>query len=382
MTSALWLPQPAAVPSPAELAAYLRQKGWSLKTADARWALYAKPVDGEEIVFEVPQLAAAPDFARVVGFLLDDIARFEQRNAASVLRDVKASSVDIVRLSIEGSSTRDGRIPVEAGHRVYDAARDLLLAAACSVIDPRPAFAKRKPEEAMSLLGRARFGQTEIGSFVLTMECAIAPRLQQPMPGVDNDPDAPFERKTCLRLAHALTGAERAARQSAASGRLDPFRDRVKDGVSANLCEAVAEVLEATSADALRAGFSFASSRPLLREVPSGAAFSADIAAVLREASTQLREEASYPATEIVGTIVGLKSDDSAAGGGVDLRVHLEGRQRKVRVSLEPAAYQEALTAHRDGALVRCLGDLEREGRSWVLRNPRDFRTCLENEEQ
>ncbi len=213
------------------------------------------------------------------------------------------------------------------------------------------------------------------------MECSIAPRLQQPLPGVDSDPDAPFERKTCLRLAEALQAAEGAARESAASGQMEPFRQRAKEGVSANLCDAVAEVLEATSADALRADFSFAPCRPLLREVPRGPAFSADTAAVLREASARLRGDAIYPATEIKGTVVRLESDDSASGGGVVLRVELEGRPRQVRVVLDPVGYQHAIKAHGDRALVRCLGDLAREGRSWALHNPREFGVCPETEE-
>lgn len=302
-----------------------------------------------------------------------------------VLRDVRSSSLDVVRLAIEGSSTRDGRIPVEAGRRVYEAARDLLLAAACSVIDPRPVFAQRKPDEAMSLLGRARFGQTEVGSFVLTMECSIAPRLQQTLlaeqEADSDDAEAPFERKTCLQLARALQAAEGATRESAASGMLEPFRQRAKDGVSANLCEALAEILEATSAETLRAGFSFAPARPLRAAAPRIIAFSSDTAAILREGATRLRAEASYPATEIVGTVVKLDSHDAAAGGEAVLRVDFEGRIRQVKVKLDAAAYQVAIAAHSDRSLVRCTGDLAREGRSWVLRNARDFVVPLDPEE-
>jgi len=263
MTTHLWFPQAAAVPSPTDLAAYLLQQGWSLESANVSWAVYSKAVGTEKVMLEVPQQAAAPDYGRAVGLLLEDIARLEKREVSNLLRDVRSSSVDVVRLAIEGSSTRDGRIPVEAGRRVYQAARDLMLAAACSVIDPRPVFAKRKPEEAMSFISRAKFGQTEIGSFVLTMECSIPPRLQQTLLGGDGDPDAPFDRKTCVRLAHALYAAEGATRESAASGKIEPFRQRAKDGVSANLCAAIAEVLDATSADTLRASFSFAPNRPI-----------------------------------------------------------------------------------------------------------------------
>lgn len=380
MSGLLWLPQPAGVPAPGEVAAYLLQRGWYLQQAGNCWADYRKPVGTETVVIEVPQRAAARDYARVLGLLIEDLARLEERAPLAVLQDIKSSSVDRVRLAIDSAMTRDGRIPVEAGRRVYEAARDLLLAAACSVIDPRPAFAKRKPEEAMSLLQRARFGQTEIGSFVLTIECTIAPSLQQPLLAEAGDPDAPLERRTCVKLAHALEGADAASRESAASGQIDPFRTRAREGVSANLCEAVADMLEATAAESLRASFSFALRRPLAVPMPRAIVFTPDTAALLREAAARLRDEATYPATEVVGPVVKLNSAEPSQGGEAVLHAPVDGRSRSVRVVLDSAAYQAAIAAHRDGALVRCVGDLGREGRSWILRNPRDLGVASEPE--
>jgi hypothetical protein len=373
MTSQLWLPQAAQSPSPAELAAYLRQDRWVLVHTDASWALYRKELAGEAVELEVPQLAAAPDYGRAVALLLEDLARLKGRRASEVLRDVRASAVDIVRLAIDGPATRDGRIPVEAGRRVFQGARDLFLSAACAVLDPRAVLAKRKPEEAMQLLSRARFGQTEVGSFVLTIECPLTPRLQATLPLDETDAEAPLERRTCLRLADALSAMEYATRASVASGRLDPFRERTGDGLSANLCDAVAEILEAASADTLKASFSFASMRPLARPVPRGVVLSSDMGPVLREASARMREEATYPGTEVMGTVVRLDSSDPTEGGVAVLRVDVEGRVRSVRVKLAQADYQQAILAHGDRALIRCTGELAREGATWVLRQPREF---------
>lgn len=380
MTSHIWLAQRSSVPAPADISAYLLQRGWRLKSSNAQWAEYTT-ASGEPFSIEVPQQSAAQDYPRVFGTLLDDLARLENRTPAEVLRDIKAAAIDIVRLAIDSTVTRDGRIPVEAGRRVYEASRDLLLAAACSVIDPRPVFAKRKPDEAMKLLDRARFGQTEIGSFVLTMECSISPRFQQTLVPNDSDPDAPLERRTLTRLAHALREAEAATRESSASGRIDPFIERTKHGVSSNLCDAVAEIIEATAADALAASFSFAPRRPLATDAPRHIVFSSDTAPILREAATRLRDEATYPDTDVVGLVVKLNSPDASRGGDVVLSATMDGRFRSVRVALDPVAYAEAIEAHRERFLVRCMGELVREGRSRVLKNPRGFGRLAESEE-
>jgi hypothetical protein len=303
--------------------------------------------------------------------LMEDLARLGARGPAEVLRDVKATATDVVRLGIDSPLTRDGRIPVEAGRRVYEAARNLLLASACSVLDPRPVYASRKPEEAMDVLRNARFGQTEVGSFVLSIECSVPPRLSPSAEPDEDDPGAPLERRTCMMLAQALASAETASRESAASNKLEPFRDRVDEGVSANLCEAVAELFAAAEADRLRAAFSFASRRPVRQAITRNVVFSADRVELLREAARELRLTSVLPAIEAEGPVVRLSSPLATYGGDIVMQAVIEGRSRTLRVHLEADDYQKAVTAHRDGALLRCTGDLAREGRSWVLRNPR-----------
>lgn len=379
MNGQLWLPQQASAPSPGDVAAYLLQQGWQVLSSNAQWAVYRKAMGETAFTIEVPQQTAAMDYPRVVGFLLEDLARIEKRPPGAVLRDLKASAVDIVRLAIDSAITRDGRIPVEAGRRVYEACRDLLLAAACAVLGPRPVFSKRKPDEAMKLLDRARFGQTEFGSFVLTMECSIAPRLEPSLPDL-GDPDAPLERKTSVLLATALREAEAAVRESAATGSLDPFAKRMESGVSANLCDAVASIIDATTAETLAASFSFSGRRPLAKEVPREIRFSGDTAPILKEAATRLRDKATWADAEVAGSVVQLNSTNPADGGEVVLKAEIDGKLRSVRVDFDQTAYIQAIEAHRTGQWIRCTGELAREGNSMALRNARDVAVLRDTE--
>ncbi|HND31234.1 MAG TPA: hypothetical protein PLA94_14625, partial [Myxococcota bacterium] len=163
-------------------------------------------------------------------------------------------------------------------------------------------------------------------------------------------------------------------------GTLAPYQERMREGVSANLCDALAELLEAARADALRASFSFAHRRPVAREVPRSVVLPADMAPTLRSAAAALREVGVLSSLELMGTVVVLESDDAAAGGAIQMHALVEGRPMRVRMSLPPAEYAVAMEAHRRRALVRCAGDLLREGRARVLQNPRDF--VLSGEEE
>ena len=81
-----------------------------------------------------------------------------------------------------------------------------------------------------------------------------------------------------------------------------------------------------------------------------------------------------------MGPVVKLSSQESSQGGEAVIHGFVEGKPIAIRVVLAPESYQTAINAHRDGLLVRCLGDLGREGRSWVLQNPRDFIILTESE--
>jgi hypothetical protein len=101
--------------------------------------------------------------------------------------------------------------------------------------------------------------------------------------------------------------------------------------------------------------------------------FTSDVAVLLREAAARLREEATYPATQIAGPVVKLDSADPAHGGEAVVYAAVDGRRRYIRAVLGAEPYRTAISAHLTGATVRCVGDLVHEGRSWLLRNPRDF---------
>ncbi|MFZ5443148.1 MAG: hypothetical protein ACOZQL_24280 [Myxococcota bacterium] len=367
MTSHLWLNQPMATPAPAEIAAYLRSKGWSRESVRGAWAIFKK---GDDAI-EVPQVDAARDYSRMVSALLQDLEQTEARPAALIARDIRAATVDTIRLSLQGSAMRDGRIPIEAGMHAYEGARNLFLAAACSSLDRRSVHPKRKPDRAVRVLDTARFGQTEVGSFVMTIETPVAPSLQASL--LEEDRDPPLERQTSVLLATALQATSEAIQESAATGDIAPFRDRADRGVSANLCDALVELLSGAGAEQLEASFSFATHRPI--SAPSTrTVLRTEVSPLLTEASKTLRAQASFPDYTVEGLIVRLGSGEPSEGGHITVMADVEGRTRNVTIEVDASDYAQALHAHQRQQLVSLSGELTVEAGRYRLRRARDFR--------
>jgi hypothetical protein len=363
------------MPPPSSVSAYLRSVGWSPIDAGAAWARWRLVVDGEELILTVPLRGHAPDYRRRFLELVDDLRRLENRTAEQIVRDIRSSGSDVIRIRLRGASD-SGRISIEQGARAFQRTRDLLLAAACAAVDKRPIYSRRKPARAMEYLNRTRFGPTESGSFVLTIESSVPPQLGAPLklPGIDSDP---FERSVCLVLANATTTARRIVDQISVTSSIDTVVAGVQHGVSSNLCDALAGLIEdAGMSQSMEMSFRWASSRPV-GEAPRSVAFESDAAPFLWEMGRTLREQSAIADFELIGPVHKLTSAAPEQGGEIIVAMTEPWPGRKVRVALAGPAYQQAAQAHASGVWISCEGELVRQGDSTTLLNPRSLRALV-----
>jgi len=227
---------------PLEMAAYLRAKGWRQEADLAgKGSLWLLQKDGSEFDVTLPARRELGDYALRMAEVLRAVADAEGRSQADVMRDVQTTTADLIRVRAPSRNAEDGTLPLDQAVTFVERSRDMMLAAACAAIDKRPVFAKRKAQQAMDYLSHVRMGQSERGSYVLTILSPVAPELrpaQQSLLPVE--PEEPYERLVTRTLMVGLKALNAAARQAAADGKMTPFQEAVGRGVSANLCDAVA----------------------------------------------------------------------------------------------------------------------------------------------
>ena len=96
--------------------------------------------------------------------VLRTLEHVEQRSQLEILRDLRTSSSDLIRIRASASQTTTGSIPLDLGVRFVEEAREMMLAAACSAIEPRPYYATRKPVQANEYLSRVRMDKPSVGA--------------------------------------------------------------------------------------------------------------------------------------------------------------------------------------------------------------------------
>jgi hypothetical protein len=347
---------------------YLAARRWqSVPSRLGHAAIYRSPGAGEFEV-QIPLDPDLVDYADAIELAARRISSFEARPAEQVLRDLVQPRRDTVRYALSGAATETGTIDLVAGRALVEGALKSLLASACSVQRPRRFHPRMTLTDAESYVRACRLGQTEMGSFVLTVDAPldIHARLDAA--------EAPFGRRATTLLLESTAYLARSIRQGEATRVLDERPDAPL--VSANLCEALVEMMPPDESADLRLSGTWSALIPAPTSVPAVAHFDRTMFESVERLAQQLRPSQSAGGAHFVGKVVELSGAPNAAGqldGDVILQVQADDQLLKVRVALAASDYAAAGAAHLAQQYVSVHGELHRGRRTHGLKNPTGF---------
>ena len=275
----------AGTVTPRGVHAYLAANGWTKvgschgDTGD----VYCLREDEREAVL-VPASAAFADYVTRLMQLADTLGRVENRRQSAVLTDLSLAEVDLIRVRLLRTHD-DSSIYLSRGVDLLQESRMLLLAAACSVSGPQRMFRAGRNQKAAAYVEKVRLGQTEPGSFVVNMLVPVSPSLTEPEP-TQLPLLEPFERRATRMLVSSLRASREATELVNRGEDIRAFEERIGKGVSANLCQATANLIDTGSG--LDVSVSWALTRPPLEDQTDEravVAFAPSDAPVLQEAA-------------------------------------------------------------------------------------------------
>ena len=360
---------------------YLRATGWkNIEIYSDRAAVWESP--GQEIEIHIPLRQQAGDYNQLLATAINQVARMEKRPPQQVLADLRIARADVVRVRRIGQDA-DGQLPLVDGASLFSAAANLLIAAASAAVEPRSAYPGRRPQSVQDFSRQALFGQTEVGSFVVKVVVPLPVHLasrQLPLPiekdGFSPDPaERPFNRQVTETLMHAVASAQRAATQAMIDSSLDGFTTAISDGVSADLCKALAAMARRESrADQVEISVNWSPVWPTSLRSSRPVGFGREMLEVLDSAATFLGEVAQKEEFEIAGFVTHLHREPQQGPGEITLLGRVDERLRPVKIQLEEREYGLALQAHEHESSLALVGDLRKEGGRYRLDNPHRVR--------
>ena len=352
-----------ALVSPMAIASYARSEGW------VKWGRYGDfsdvyVSDGKpELV--VPRTDSIDDYTMVVRQLVSVLGTALERDEVSVYRDLSVADRDVVRVRALDSAA-DG-MAFDKTHVLWEATRSMLIASVKSVDNNAGVYQPQLTGRVAQYLNRLHVSHTEAGSFSLVLlSPAVSPIAEESMGrGFDFADVVPPERRMVSRLSESLF-ATREAAEFAAGGDFRQFAEGTCYGVSANLCEAVADLVEGVCP--FDVSFHWALTRP--SEAKRGPVrFSHGDVAILRQAAGNFRMNSPEYGRRLYGFVYRLARPEDEVEGAVWLQTVVDGRSRSVASLLNPSDYGLVIEAHRTKAIVGLEGDLVRRQRSLQLLN-------------
>jgi hypothetical protein len=354
--------------APTDLRDYLKNNGWSMleeALEDRLYALENIKFPRRQLIF--PMDLRAPDYRESINRIFDKLGEMMGQTAQEIIARAQALKDDVLRLRVFFDGN-DSSLPLGFAALLVQNTEKLLKASACTVLRPRMHHPRLSLTEATQFVEKARFQQTENGSFILKVACPVQAMDIQGALDLDEH-NAPFVRQVTLALQSALLKLTSAIETDTLDDLVATLKIEKYPLISSNLCEAISEMHDELIDNSLGIGFDWSA----LHAVPAGISqrsicIQRDYFSRIEEVRRELRKIELHEEAAFIGTVErldGVMDESGRRSGDVILALLLPdgGETVKAKIPLSADDYDKADRAHMtNGRYVQVTGKL-RPGR-------------------
>lgn len=334
--------------------------GWHQISAAVEHDLFVLESGRDErrqIVF--PVNSEAPDYIDAMRLTLRKLSEIENIPVTKLLALVGELHDDVIDFRIVSARNEEQFIPLEYAVNAINGVKETLLAAASTVLRPQIHHPRLSRAEAVDLVGKSRFRQTEIGSFVMKVS---TPVRSMDMPGRLYG-ELPFVRQTTLAIGESVSKLITAIRSDTVNELVEEQKRSATPVLSSNLCKALTSFQDTHNDVDLYLSFKWAASLgtptnnvhaiKIQKEYFSRIAF---VSSELKQFDETVVEEIFFATVE---DLLGDVGSDGRRAGIVILNLYKDSEQIRARAILDADNYQKAHVSHiTPNSLIRVKGHL------------------------
>jgi len=361
---------------PRMIVRYLQHSGWSAGDFGRkinRVFFKDNAPDAVEIFFD--KQASKETKRKEVFFALKTISEFYEREISDVSNDIKSLTYDQITSKIPNEYVLNDTIQLRVASQYINQMRGFLASSATTELTGERHF-KRTRKEALEYAEQCRFGHTFRGSFGFLIESPVGLNETPTLDIVSEQ--LPLNRRIVERIALGL-----ATYCDAVETQNPGVIAERRDGFSANMCDAMADLIEETDVSKMVIGIKL-SPEWRSKSLASKSTFSIEHKNIelLRAAARSMRVDEKPRPVQVFGRIRRVETDGNPADlmedtAPKEIEINWASDDNTlvhVKVMLPNADYAEAVEAHRTGKYVSVSGMLIRLGRSWRLDQVENFK--------
>ena len=351
------------------LRTYLNSQGW---TDIGTWGerpvtIFDKEHDGRTWEILVPHTEDIGGYAEGMAESIAVLAVVEDRSQLDVYYDLLGTGADTIRVRSLNGAERE-HLSLGESARLLHNAHSLLASAARAVEKPQAVYRGSVSSDVSKYLDGVRPMPGYYEGYSITLRSPV-PTGFGTQADFGDDFSLPFPRAVTTKLSLALNHSRLAVSMSVADDTMEPFRQAVPNGVSANLCRSIAEL--AKNGGGVEIGLTWAQVRPSNVHAAS-VQFSEEEADVLIEAAKLLRDEPSI-GERIIARVASLEKQPDDFDGRAQLLSVLDDRPVGMTVRFEQPSYNAVIHAFEQREPISVVGDIHPSGNGFELRSPREL---------
>lgn len=354
--------------NPLAVCKYLEQTYWKcipLKRTDVKVYQYEIKDSFKQVM--VPLDKTFVDYKKVMFDAVQNIADLEEKSVEQVMLYLLNPNTDILKIRLDKKEVESGNILFDDAIRLFDNAKKLLAATALDIINPKKIHYGRIDDSVQKFLNQCRFGQTEIGSYVVSVVCPFAELSEEE--GYKQLSIFTDEERCAYSLTRKVTNKlmDNVAfvKKHIDDGCLDKLLDDDVD-ISSNFLEALNGLNLQSEKTLVEFTTDWAPAVRINRSQNNRVIVSNDYYEPIASVIDKIKEETNGR-TEIIGRIKQLSAApvvDKRVGGVITVVfVDENNKAKSVTVHLEKEDYENAVEAHQHGKAVKIVGDLNTKGK-------------------
>lgn len=351
--------------NPLAFCRYLRQTGWEqYQSKKTKAKVFQRETQTNFYQIVVPTDKSLFDYKQAMYKAVEAVSQVENKSVEQVLLYLLNPNSDIIKIRLIKQEMEAGNILFDDAIRLYENAKKLLAATALDILHPKKYHQGRMDDTVMDFLSNCRFGQTEIGSYVVSVVCPFAELDEKEgykQLSIFSDEEycaSSLTRQVTSRVINNIVHIK----SQIDSGHMDELVSHESGAtISANFYEA----LNGLNLDSADANVEFiAEWSPVVKNndcTEHRIMLTHDYYQPIESVIEKLKEEKNK-STKIVGRIKKLESSpdvEQRTMGKVTI-VYLDENEKKKTVSakLEKNDYDKAIEAHACGSHVEIVGEI------------------------
>lgn len=360
--------------NPLAFSRYLRETGWSNFKSKRNYVRIFQHNDSAGF-FQViiPLEKDLSDYKEAMYRAIETVALVENKSIEQVFLYLLNPNTDILKIRLDKKEVEPGNILFDDAIKVYENAKKLLAATASDILHPKKYHEGRPDDAVLKFLSNCRFGQTEIGSYVIPVVCPFA----------ELDDKDGFKEVSIF--SDEITCSQSLTRQitNRVMRNIDLIKKCIDEDqidnlvstdnenmISANFYEALSNLELKTEGTNVEFTAEWAPAVKNTTCVNNKVLLTSDYYLPIEEAIEKLKGQ-TEKSTKVIGRIKKLESrpDAEKRNGGKITIVYVgeNNKAQSVTTYLNKLDYEKAIQAHENGRYVCAVGLMAKKGKFFTM---------------